>query len=58
MALAAIQGLNAKLEALRAEKDAELANLRRRYENDVTALRRAVDVLMARTSTQTTIAGP
>jgi hypothetical protein len=64
VALAAIQGLNAKLEereaALRAEvnaKDAEIAALRERlarmeasYTRDIADLRLAVEVLMARTS--------
>jgi hypothetical protein len=56
VALAAIQGLNAKLETKLAEKDAEISELRRRYESEVADLRRAVDVLMARTSIDTTIA--
>ena len=44
VALAAIQGLNAKVEELRAAKDAEIVELRRANEE----LRRAVEVLSAR----------
>jgi hypothetical protein len=44
VALAAIQGLNAKVETVRASKDAEIADLRRANER----LRTAVEALLAR----------
>jgi hypothetical protein len=57
VALAAIQGLNAKLEAQVAEKNAEITALRREvsdlrasHDKEIANLRLAVEVLMARTS--------
>ncbi len=50
VALAAIQGLNEKLEAKVAEQAREIASLHARYENEMAELRRAVEVLMARTA--------
>jgi hypothetical protein len=52
VALAAIQGLNAKLEAKVAAKDAEISALKR----EMADLRLAVEVLMARTSTDGRVA--
>ena len=52
VALAAIQGLNAKVEAQLAAKDAEIGTLQKQ----LTELRRAVAVLMARTSTEQRVA--
>ena len=46
VALAAIQGLNSKLDAAIAERDARIAA----QDREITELRRAVEVLMARTS--------
>ena len=52
VALAAIQGLNAKLEARVAAKDAEIAALKR----EMAELRLAVEVLMARTTAEGRVA--
>jgi len=63
VALAAIQGLNAKLESVVADKDAEIAALKERlakvetsHARDMADLRLAVEVLMARTSTDGRVA--
>ena len=63
VALAAIQGLNAKLEAKVAAKDTEIAALKERlaqvetsHSRDMADLRLAVEVLMARTSTEGRVA--
>ena len=70
VALAAIQGLNAKLEAKLVERDAtiaaqardleaqraELAELRAKSTADTAELRRAVDVLLARMSIDSQVA--
>ena len=57
VALAAIQGLNAKLEARIAERDARIAAqgreieaLRIAHNAEIAELRRAVDVVLARTT--------
>jgi hypothetical protein len=52
VALAAIQGLNAKLEARIAERDARIE----RQASEIAELRRAVEVLMTRTSPQGRVA--
>jgi hypothetical protein len=52
VALAAIQGLNAKLEANIAERDGQIA----RQEKEIADLRRAVEVLMTRTSAEGKVA--
>jgi len=52
VAFAAIQGLNAKL----AEKDREIAELRRAHDQELAALRRAVEVLLDRTSPEGRVA--
>ena len=54
VALAAIQGLNAKLEAERAAKDAEIAALRA----ELAAIRSVLATLAANRPTQTAVVGP
>jgi hypothetical protein len=56
VALAAIQGLNAKLEARLAEKELEIAELRDAHSRELAELRGAVEVLMARTSPEGRVA--
>ena len=50
IALAAIQGLNVKLETKVAEQAHEISELRSAHEHELAELRRAVEVLLARTS--------
>ncbi|MFO1313633.1 MAG: hypothetical protein U1F41_16390 [Burkholderiales bacterium] len=50
VALAAIQGLNAKLEAKVAEQAREIAELKSSHATEIAQLKRAVEVLLARTS--------
>jgi hypothetical protein len=52
VALAAIQGLNAKLEATISDRDAKLAEQAR----EIAQLKRAVEVLLARTSSEARLA--
>ncbi|MFO1303330.1 MAG: tail fiber domain-containing protein [Burkholderiales bacterium] len=63
VALAAIQGLNAKLEAAIVERDAhidaqarEIADLRASHAAEIAELKRAVEVLLARTSPEGRVA--
>ena len=50
VALAAIQGLNAKLESKVAEQSREIAELRIEHDREIAELKRAVEVLLARTA--------
>ncbi|MFO1313637.1 MAG: tail fiber domain-containing protein [Burkholderiales bacterium] len=50
VALAAIQGLNAKLEREIAARDAKIAELMAAHAIEIAELKRAIDVLLARTS--------
>ena len=56
VALAAIQGLNAKLETKIREQAQEIAALHMRYSSEIAEIKAAVEVLMARTASDTRVA--